>query len=103
MITEDFVIIPLEVRGIVPYGIGSVRIDRRGRMEFIAPSGDSFGKEMEEKFRAGELKALMLTATKAQCNLKSLKNDQPCVLDMGHRFEGMGHCISQEEMDDSEK
>lgn len=60
MITEDFVIIPLEVRGVVPYGIGSVKIDQYGRMDFIAPSGEFFGQEVQEQFRKGEITALRL-------------------------------------------
>lgn len=60
MIAGNFVIVPLEVPGIVPYGIGSVRIELGGQIAIIAPNGEFFGREMEEKIRAGKIDSFRL-------------------------------------------
>lgn len=102
MITEDFVIIPVEVSGIVPYGIGSVKIRPDGDMTFFAPSGNFFGKEVQEKVRAGTVKRLRLSIVVEEvlCEDKSTTKDrEPCAFPKGHRFQGILYCASLGDMD----
>lgn len=73
LINNDFVIIPLEVQGVVPYGIGSVKIRLDGTMDMIAPSGHFFGREIEEKFRKGEITALRLEMVKTEEALETVR------------------------------
>jgi hypothetical protein len=64
MITEKFVIIPLQRQDIIPIGIGSVKIDQHGSMTVVIPDSrfgvNRFGKDLEEKFRQGKIKALRI-------------------------------------------
>src|SRR5687767_6491812 len=104
MISEEFVIIPLEVQSIVPYGIGSVKIRPNGEMEIIAPSGNGFGKIAEKRFREGSIEVFRLGIVEPEfrCGMKSLKDGGECVLPPGHRFGGLSFCMSQAEMDAQE-
>jgi len=104
MISEEFVIIPLEVQSIVPYGIGSVKIRPNGEMEIIAPNGNVFGKQMQEKFRNGDITALRLQKVEKPlpCRDNFTKDGQPCVFPRGHRNEGIPACASQAEIDAQE-
>jgi hypothetical protein len=61
MITDGFVIIPVQYQSIVPVGIGSVNIDTRGRMTFVI-GVESFGKTVQEEFRKGNIKAIQIVA-----------------------------------------
>lgn len=65
MITEQFVIIPIERQDIVPIGIGSVKIDQYGSMTVVIPDSrfgvNRFGKELEKKFREGKIRALRIS------------------------------------------
>lgn len=61
MITERFVIIPVERAGIIPIGVGSVNINPDGHMAFVIGI-DSFGKELQEKFREGKIRALRISS-----------------------------------------
>lgn len=85
LINNDFVIIPLEVQGIVPYGIGSVKIRLDGTMDIIAPSGHFFGREIEEKFRKGAITALRLEVVKTEEALETIRK----VSDPTEREEGL--------------
>lgn len=115
LITEHFVIIPMEVQGIVPYGIGSVKIEKDGNMTFIAPSGKMFGRDLEKKFRAGEISAVRLEwvpteefLSKARepeslCgDTSTTKDGEPCAFPMGHRFQAILYCASLGDMEADE-
>lgn len=97
LITNEFVIVPLEVSGIVPYGIGSVRIKPDGSMDIITPAGNVFGREVQKRVRTGEVKRLRLivVAEEILCEDKSTtKNGEPCAFPKGHRFQGLLYCAS---------
>jgi hypothetical protein len=65
MITERFVIIPVERAGLIPIGVGSVNIDPKGHMAFVIGI-DSFGKELQQKFREGKIRALRISAVEVE-------------------------------------
>ena len=61
MIVDNFVIVPLQVQQIVPYGIGSVRIDKStGHIIILVSAGDVYGRVMDEKIRAGKVDSFRL-------------------------------------------
>lgn len=64
MITKDFVIIPVIHQSIVPVGVGSVSINRRGEMNFVIGI-DSLGKTLQAQFRAGRIKAIQISVIEA--------------------------------------
>lgn len=60
MITPEFVRIPLRVKAIVNYGIGSVKIDKQGNIEILVVGNDAMGQLWQEAFRKGELDSLQI-------------------------------------------
>lgn len=101
MIHGNYIIIPLEVSGVVPYGIGSVKVERNGDMTIIAPSGHFFGRDVDQMFREGKITALRLEMVKKAVNCgktDTTKDKEPCAFQEGHRFLGLMYCASLGDM-----
>lgn len=60
MITPEFVRVPLRVKTIVSYGVGSVKIDKEGNIELLVIGNNDIGKMWQEAFRNGELDHLRI-------------------------------------------
>lgn len=60
MITPEWVRVPVEVVSIVPYGIGSAKITRDGDIEITLPSGNTWGRHIQELIREGKVTGLTL-------------------------------------------
>lgn len=63
VITENFVVIPVESEGLNPIGIGSAIIRVDGKMRItIGTAGEGFGRDLAKAYRDGDISSITLVA-----------------------------------------